>query len=92
MSAASWSALLRFASDPSNEVCLGVNGFGSFSRRKRTSVAGPKPGIIKNHHKGKEAVAVMDDVVGTEKATFIHFLSKGDFWNVVLLTSVGQDK
>jgi len=33
------------ASVPSAEAGLGVNGFGSFSRKKMTSAAGPKPGI-----------------------------------------------
>jgi hypothetical protein len=28
-----------------NEAGRGVNGFGSFCRNKRTSAAGPKPGI-----------------------------------------------
>ena len=48
LSAASWTALLRFASVPSNMAERGVIGFGSFSQKKRTSSAGAKPGITKN--------------------------------------------
>jgi hypothetical protein len=44
LSVASWSALQRLSSVPSDEASLGVNGFGSFCRNKRASAAGPKPG------------------------------------------------
>ena len=40
------SELVRFpylASVPSNDAERGVNGFGSFCRNKRTSIAGTKP-------------------------------------------------
>ena len=47
LSAASWAALLRLASSQSDEAGLGVNGFGSFCRNKRSSAAGPKPGIYR---------------------------------------------
>jgi len=47
LSGASWTALLYPAAVLSDEVGLGVNGFGSFSRKKRTSPAGAKPGNIK---------------------------------------------
>ena len=54
---ASWPALPKFASIRSHKAKWGVNGFGSFSRKKRpalsqaegTSAAGPKPGIIEKH-------------------------------------------
>ncbi|MFA9563020.1 MAG: hypothetical protein ACERKU_11850, partial [Nitrospirota bacterium] len=46
LSAASWSAL-HPASVPLNVAGRGVNGFGSFCRNKRTSAAGPKPGIYR---------------------------------------------
>jgi hypothetical protein len=35
------------ASVPFDEAGRGVNGFGSFSRKKKTSAAGPKPGIYR---------------------------------------------
>jgi hypothetical protein len=52
----SWPALLRFAAVRSNKAKWGVNGFGSFSRKKRpvlsqaegTSAVGPKPGNTEN--------------------------------------------
>ena len=45
LSAASWSVLPLLASAKSHEAGLGVNGFGSFFPNKRTSAAGPKPGM-----------------------------------------------
>lgn len=49
LSGASWSALLRIASLRFNEARRGVNGFGSFSRKKRASPAGAKPGNAEHH-------------------------------------------
>ena len=45
----SWSALLRLASVPSNEACLGVNGFGYFPRKESHSAAGPRPSNTENY-------------------------------------------
>ncbi len=43
-SEASWSALLRLASDLSHIARLGVSGFGYFCRNNSGSAAGTKPG------------------------------------------------
>ena len=56
-SSASWSALRRLASVPSNEARRSINGFGSFCRNKRpvlspvegASPAGAKPGNVKKN-------------------------------------------
>jgi hypothetical protein len=49
LSGASWTALLRLASVPSNKARWGVNGFGAFCRNKRASPAGAKPGNTEYH-------------------------------------------
>ncbi|MBA3611428.1 MAG: hypothetical protein H0W49_00640 [Nitrospirales bacterium] len=42
---ASWSALRRLASVPSNEARLGVNGFGAFCRNKKPVLSPAEGGL-----------------------------------------------
>jgi len=51
VSAASWAALPWLASASFDEAGRGVNGFGSFCRNKRSSAAGPRPGIYRTFKK-----------------------------------------
>ncbi len=49
LSLASWAALRKLASVFSYEARRGVNGFGTFCRKKRPSFAGAKLGTTEHH-------------------------------------------
>jgi len=70
LSAASWAALLGFASVHSDVTGSGVNGFGSFCRNKRSS-AGPNPGISRTC--SSFPVSVMEPYTGHVPRTIRKF-------------------